>query len=89
MTKVDRRLVGSAKAIDLGESWKIVGSIRRAAQTPIVVTRRGKPAAVIIGFASGEDWEEYRLEHDERFLDRIAAARADIKAGRWKKLENL
>ena len=65
------------------------GYIRRAAQTPIVVTRRGKPAAVIIGFASGEDWEEYRLEHDERFLNRIAAARADIKAGRWKKLEDL
>ncbi|MGZ3311008.1 MAG: hypothetical protein ACXU9C_07800 [Xanthobacteraceae bacterium] len=37
----------------------------------IVITRHGKPAGVLIGFGSEEDWFEYRLEHDPRFLRRI------------------
>ena len=65
------------------------GYIRKAAQDPIVVTRHGKPAAVIIGFDQEDDWLDYRLEHDERFLSRVAAAREDIRTGRWKKLEDL
>ena len=65
------------------------GYIRKAAQNPIVVTRHGKPAAVIIGFEQEDDWLDFRLEHDERFLKRIAAARENMRAGRWKKLEDL
>ena len=30
---------------------------------------------ILIGFASEDDWFEYRLEHDPRFLKRIERAR--------------
>ena len=49
--------------------------LRQAEEEPIVVARHGKPAGVLIGFKSEEDWFEYRLEHDPRFLRRIEAAR--------------
>lgn len=46
----------------------------------IIITRHGKPAAVLIGFESEEDWFDYRLENDPRFLNRIQQARTSIKA---------
>jgi len=55
----------------------------------IVITRHGKPAGLLIGFKSEDDWIDYRLEHDERFLARIEKARADIKAGRGIRLEDI
>jgi prevent-host-death family protein len=36
---------------------------RLAADEEIVITRHGRPARVIIGFESDEDWFDYRLEH--------------------------
>ena len=45
--------------------------LREAEAQEIVITRHGKPAGVLIGFGSEEDWFEYRLEHDPRFLRRI------------------
>jgi len=51
--------------------------------------RHGKPAGVLIGFESEEDWFEYRLEHDPRFLRRIERARASLRAGRGVRLEDL
>jgi hypothetical protein len=44
---------------------------------------------VIIGFKSEEDWFEYRLQNDARFLSRIEAARRSLKAGRGIKLEDI
>jgi hypothetical protein len=44
---------------------------------------------VLIGFESEEEWFEYRLEHDPRFLRRIERARASLRAGRGVKLEDL
>jgi prevent-host-death family protein len=55
----------------------------------IVITRHGKPAGVLVGFGSEEDWFDYRLETDPRFLERIAKARASLKAGRGVRLEDL
>jgi hypothetical protein len=43
--------------------------------------RDGKPAGVLIGFASEDDWFEYRLATDPRFLRRIEQARASLRAG--------
>ena len=56
--------------------------LRAAEKEQIVITRHGKPAGVLIGFKSEEDWFEYRLENDPRFLSRIAKARENIRAGR-------
>lgn len=55
----------------------------------IVITRHGKPAGVLIGFKTEDDWLDYRLEHDPRFLARIEKARADIRAGKGIRLEDL
>ena len=61
--------------------------LRDAEKEEIVITRHGKPAGVLIGFSSEDDWFEYRLEHDPRFLRRIAQARRSIAAGKGVTLE--
>ena len=63
--------------------------LRRAAKEEIVITRHGKAAGLLIGFESEDDWFDYRLENDPRFLSRIAAARASLRAGRGVRLEDL
>lgn len=55
----------------------------------IVITRHGKPAGVLIGFADEDDWFNYRLENDPRFRRRLAAARNDLRAGRGVRLEDV
>jgi prevent-host-death family protein len=63
--------------------------LRLAEKEEVVITRHGKPAGILIGFGSEEDWFDYRLQHDPRFLRRIAAARASLRAGSGVKLEEL
>jgi prevent-host-death family protein len=63
--------------------------LREAAKGDIVITRHGKPAGVLIGFESEDDWFEYRLENDPRFLRRIEKARKSLRAGRGVRLEDL
>ena len=63
--------------------------LRLAEVDEIVITRHGKPAGVLIGFHSEDDWLDYRLENDPRFLARIEAARRDLKTGRGVRLEDL
>jgi prevent-host-death family protein len=60
-----------------------------AGNEEIVITRHGKPAGVLIGFESEDDWFDYRLETDPRFLERIEKARASLKAGRGVGIEDL
>jgi len=59
-----------------------------AEEDDIVITRHGKPAGILIGFASEDAWFEYRLENDPRFLSRIEKARVSLKQGRGKRLED-
>ena len=63
--------------------------LREAETKEIVITRHGKPAGVLIGFESEEDWFDYRLENDPRFLRRIEQARRSLRAGRGVKLEDI
>ncbi len=63
--------------------------LREAGRGHIVITRRGKPAGVLIGFETDEDFQEFCLAQEPRFLARIAAARKNIAAGRGVKLEDL
>ena len=63
--------------------------LRLAERGEIVITRHGKPAGLLIGFKSEEDWFEYRLERDPRFLRRIEAARRDLRTGRGVKIEDI
>ncbi|HXY98644.1 MAG TPA: type II toxin-antitoxin system Phd/YefM family antitoxin [Stellaceae bacterium] len=63
--------------------------LHEAEKQEIVITRHGKPAGVLIGFESEDDWFEYRLETDPRFLQRIAEARASVRAGRGIRFEEV
>jgi prevent-host-death family protein len=63
--------------------------LRLAAKEEIVITRHGKPAGVLVGFANEDDWFDYRLENDPRFLKRIADARDSLRAGRGISLDDV
>ncbi len=63
--------------------------LRLAEKEEVLITRHGKPAGVLIGFGSEDDWFDYRMEHDLRFLARIEAARASLRAGRGVRLEDV
>ena len=63
--------------------------LRLADVQEIVITRHGRPAGILIGFSSDEDWFEYRLEHHPEFLRRISEARAAIGAGRGVALDDV
>src|SRR2546426_9320634 len=45
--------------------------LRLAESEEILITRHGKPAGVLIGFESEEDWFDYRLEHQDRKSTRL------------------
>jgi prevent-host-death family protein len=63
--------------------------LRLAEKEEVLITRHGKPAGVLIGFESEDDWFDYRLENDPRFLARVDAARNSLRAGRGVKLEDI
>ncbi len=63
--------------------------LREAEKQEIVITRHGKPAGVLIGFESEDDWFDYKLENDPRFLERVEQARKSLRAGQGIRLEDL
>jgi len=63
--------------------------LRLAEKEEVVITRHGKAAGVLIGFRSEDDWFDYRLENDPRFLRRVEAARRSLRAGRGVRLEDI
>jgi prevent-host-death family protein len=62
--------------------------LRLAENEEIIIMRHGKPAGVLIGFKTEEDWFDYRLENDPRFLRRIASARQSLRAGKGIRIED-
>jgi prevent-host-death family protein len=63
--------------------------LRLAEKEEIVITRHGQPAGILMGFASEDDWFDYQLENDPRFLTRIERARASLRRGEGVKLEEV
>jgi prevent-host-death family protein len=63
--------------------------LRLAEKEEVVITRRGKPAGVLIGFESEDDWFDYRLERDPRFLRSVKAARRSIRSGQGVRIEDV
>jgi prevent-host-death family protein len=63
--------------------------LRLAEKEKIVITRHGKPAGVLIGFATEDDWFDYRLENDPRFVKRIAKARQSLREGNGIRLDDV
>ena len=78
------------KEVPLSEVKDDLSRFLREAETQdVVITRHGKPAGVLIGFKSEDDWFDYRLEHRQEFLQRVAEARAAFRSGRGVRLEDL
>jgi prevent-host-death family protein len=78
------------KTVPLSELKDDISKYLRLAETEqIVITRHGKPAGVLIGFGTEDDWFEYRLVNDPRFLRRIEAARQGLRDGRGVRLEDV
>ncbi|MBI2848654.1 MAG: type II toxin-antitoxin system Phd/YefM family antitoxin [Chloroflexi bacterium] len=63
--------------------------LRLAEKEEVVITRHGKPAGILIGFEDEEDWFDYLLENDPRFLERIEQARKSIKSGMGIRIEDI
>ena len=63
--------------------------LRLAEKDAIVITRHRKPAGLLIGFASEDEWFEYRLQNDPRFLARIERARQSLQRGEGVTSEDL
>ena len=60
--------------------------LRKAEKDEVIITRHGRPAGVLIGFADEDDWFEYKLMHDPRFLKRVARSREQIAQGKGIRL---
>ena len=63
--------------------------LRLAANEEIVITRHGRPAGVLIGFESEDDWFDYRIENHPEFLRQIAESRSALQKGLGIRLEDL
>ena len=63
--------------------------LRLAADEEIVITRHGRPAGVLIGFESEDDWFDYRIENHPEFLRQIAESRLALQKGLGIRLEDL
>src|SRR5216117_3059060 len=63
--------------------------LRLAAGEEIVITRHGRPAGVLIGFESEDDWFDYRIENHPEFVRQIAEARRALQKGLGIRLEEL
>ncbi len=63
--------------------------LREAGKEGVVITRHGEPAGRLSELDSEDDWFDYRLENDPRFLRRIETARASLRAGRGVPLEEV
>jgi len=63
--------------------------LRLASREEVLITRNGKPAGILIGFRSGDDFFDYRLENDPRFLKRVERARRSFRAGKGIRIEDL
>lgn len=90
MASQTRKMKRKVKEVPLAEVKDDLSRyLREATKGEIVITRHGKPAGVLIGFESEDDWFDYRLENDPAFLQRIARARESLRAGRGVKLEDI
>jgi len=67
----------------------ICSILREAEKEEVLITRHGKPAAIVIGFHDEDDWIDYKIEHDEKFIRKIAKAREEIRQGQYVGLDEL
>ncbi len=57
--------------------------IDAAKESAIVVTRNGKPVALLTPILEGDDLDSLLLTHDRRFIQLLARARERVRAGEY------
>ena len=78
------------KRIALSDAKDDLSRVLRQAQgEAVLITRHGKPAGVLVGFADEDDWFEYRLMNDPAFVRRIADARESLRLGKGVPIEQV
>jgi prevent-host-death family protein len=83
-------MVKAMKKVSLSEvKDELSKYLRIAEREEVLITRHGKPAGVSVGFASDDEWIDYQIENDPRFLKRIEQARASLRKSQGVKLEDL
>lgn len=55
--------------------------LRKSSDGPVVVTRNGKPVAVLLGVQNDEDLENIVLAHSPRLREILNQARPQIREG--------
>ena len=58
-------------------------TIDASRKSPVVVTRNGKPVALLTAILEDEDLDLLILAHDPRFLRLLDEARGRVRAGRY------
>lgn len=83
-------MVRTMKQIALSEVKDDLSKVLRLAEKQdVIITRHGKPAGILIGFSSEDDWFDYKLEHDPRFLKRVESARRSLRKGKGRRLDDI
>ena len=71
------------KIIPLAEAKaRLSACVDEAGDGPIVITRNGRPAAVLIAPADDDDLERLLLSRSPRFLALLERSRQSVRAGR-------
>jgi mRNA-degrading endonuclease RelE of RelBE toxin-antitoxin system len=87
-TKTSKSRIKRLRGLSRPQFRLRVGEVR-VYYEDIIITRHGKPAGILIGFESEDDWFDHRLEHEPAFLQRVERARKNLRAGLGMKLENM
>ena len=64
--------------------------LEEASKNQIVITKHGKPAGLLTGFATDDEWFDFQLENDSRFLKKIEKSRTSVQAGQgipWERVK--
>ena len=78
------------RSLPLNEAKNDLSNIlKQAAREPVLITVHGRTAGILIGFETEDDWFEYRLLNDPRFLNLIEKGRKDIKTGKGIRFEDV
>ena len=56
--------------------------LKQCARGPIIVTKNGRPAAVLVAVSDEEELERLVLAHTPRFMSLLDSAYARVKKGR-------
>ena len=68
---------------------RLTSLLKEAQEEEVLITRHGRPAGILIGFADEEDYFDYKLENDPRFEARIARSREQKRRGDVIRLEDI